>query len=289
MSRACGPRSGRACSRPRRPRRPMRWWWLASARPAPSSWARPTCRSSPPRASRRTICSGRRATRGTSSGRAAVPRADRRSALATGMAAIATATDGGGSIRIPAAYCGLVGLKPTNGVVGRDPIPDWIDLSTDGPFSTHADDLQRAARRPARPDAGRPDRPAGAASGARPEDRPRLLDRSVHRLRAVARRGRRAVRRRVGAVRRRRSVARSRRSRRRSCSATGGSTTTGSRCAASSTRICSAERGSTSTSTLLTPAIRYLFEGGFSCPDGGVPGGAASAVRVRPRARRPAR
>ena len=63
-------------------------------------------------------------------------------ALATGMAAIATATDGGGSIRIPAAYCGLVGLKPTNGVVGRDPIPDWIDLSTDGPFSTHADDLQ---------------------------------------------------------------------------------------------------------------------------------------------------
>jgi len=62
-------------------------------------------------------------------------------ALAAGMAAIATATDGGGSIRIPAAYCGLVGLKPTNGVIGRDPIPDWIDLSTDGPFSTHADDL----------------------------------------------------------------------------------------------------------------------------------------------------
>ncbi len=63
-------------------------------------------------------------------------------ALATGMAAIATATDGGGSIRIPAAYCGLVGLKPTNGAIGRDPIPDWIDLSTDGPFSTHADDLE---------------------------------------------------------------------------------------------------------------------------------------------------
>ena len=62
-------------------------------------------------------------------------------ALSAGMAAIATATDGGGSIRIPAAYCGLVGLKPTNGVIGRDPIPDWIDLSTDGPFSPHADDL----------------------------------------------------------------------------------------------------------------------------------------------------
>jgi Asp-tRNA(Asn)/Glu-tRNA(Gln) amidotransferase A subunit family amidase len=63
-------------------------------------------------------------------------------AIAAGMAAIATATDGGGSIRIPAAYCGLVGLKPTNGVIGRDPIPDWIDLSTDGPFSTHAEDLR---------------------------------------------------------------------------------------------------------------------------------------------------
>jgi len=74
-----------------------------------------------------------RTTGGSSGGSAA--------ALAAGMAAIATATDGGGSIRIPAAYCGLAGIKPTNGVVGRSPIPNWIDLSTDGPFSTHADDL----------------------------------------------------------------------------------------------------------------------------------------------------
>jgi Asp-tRNA(Asn)/Glu-tRNA(Gln) amidotransferase A subunit family amidase len=76
----------------------------------------------------------RERTCGGSSGGSAV-------ALASGMAAIATATDGGGSVRIPAGYCGLVGLKPTNGVIGRDPIPDWIDLSTDGPFSTRADDL----------------------------------------------------------------------------------------------------------------------------------------------------
>ncbi len=62
-------------------------------------------------------------------------------ALAAGLAPIATATDGGGSIRIPACYCGLAGLKPTNGVIGRDPIPNWLDLSTDGPFSAHADDL----------------------------------------------------------------------------------------------------------------------------------------------------
>ncbi len=62
-------------------------------------------------------------------------------ALAAGLVAIATATDGGGSIRIPAALCGLVGLKPTNGAIGRYPEPDWIDYSTDGPFATSSDDL----------------------------------------------------------------------------------------------------------------------------------------------------
>jgi Asp-tRNA(Asn)/Glu-tRNA(Gln) amidotransferase A subunit family amidase len=62
--------------------------------------------------------------------------------LASGMAAIATATDGGGSIRIPAAFCGLAGLKPTNGVIGREPIPEWIDLSTFGPFATSIADVR---------------------------------------------------------------------------------------------------------------------------------------------------
>jgi Asp-tRNA(Asn)/Glu-tRNA(Gln) amidotransferase A subunit family amidase len=63
-------------------------------------------------------------------------------AMAAGMAPIATATDGGGSIRIPASFCGLAGLKPTNGVIGREPIPDWIDLSTFGPLATSIDDLR---------------------------------------------------------------------------------------------------------------------------------------------------
>lgn len=77
-------------------------------------------------------------------------------AIAAGLVAIATATDGGGSIRIPASLCGLVGLKPTNGAIGRYPEPDWIDYSTDGPFATSADDLDLLYRVMAGPVPGDP-------------------------------------------------------------------------------------------------------------------------------------
>jgi Asp-tRNA(Asn)/Glu-tRNA(Gln) amidotransferase A subunit family amidase len=56
-------------------------------------------------------------------------------ALMAGMAPLVTGTDGGGSIRIPAAFCGFVGLKPTNGLIGQWPTPSWIDLSTKGPLA----------------------------------------------------------------------------------------------------------------------------------------------------------
>lgn len=56
-------------------------------------------------------------------------------ALAAGLAPLATGTDGGGSIRTPATFCGLVGLKPTAGLVGRRPIPSWLEVSTQGPLA----------------------------------------------------------------------------------------------------------------------------------------------------------
>lgn len=63
-------------------------------------------------------------------------------ALASGMVPVATATDGGGSTRIPAALTGLLGLKPTTGLIGRDPIPAWLDVHTDGVLAARAADLR---------------------------------------------------------------------------------------------------------------------------------------------------
>ncbi|HZD18365.1 MAG TPA: amidase [Actinomycetota bacterium] len=63
-------------------------------------------------------------------------------ALAAGFAPLATGTDGGGSIRTPATFCGLVGLKPSAGLVGRRPIPSWLELSTQGPLAPTVADVR---------------------------------------------------------------------------------------------------------------------------------------------------
>jgi aspartyl-tRNA(Asn)/glutamyl-tRNA(Gln) amidotransferase subunit A len=74
-----------------------------------------------------------RMTPGGSSGGAAV-------AAAFGLGVMHVATDGGGSIRIPAGFCGMFGFKPTFGLVPVHPHPPPLTLWHQGPISRTVED-----------------------------------------------------------------------------------------------------------------------------------------------------
>jgi len=62
-------------------------------------------------------------------------------AVAAGLLPFAHGTDGGGSIRIPASVCGLVGLKTSRGRISRGPVgSDPLGLSVHGPLARNTAD-----------------------------------------------------------------------------------------------------------------------------------------------------
>ncbi|WP_111642123.1 amidase [Marinimicrobium alkaliphilum] len=61
-------------------------------------------------------------------------------AVALGMAPLALGTDAGGSVRIPAAFCGIVGLKPSFGEVPHWPASPFGNLAHAGPMSWTVED-----------------------------------------------------------------------------------------------------------------------------------------------------
>jgi amidase len=87
---------------------------------------------------------------GGSSGGAAV-------ALATNMLPIADGSDMGGSLRNPASFCGVVGLRPSPGRVPVWPTPTaWSTLSVDGPMARNVADVALMLTGIAGPDARSP-------------------------------------------------------------------------------------------------------------------------------------
>lgn len=62
--------------------------------------------------------------------------------VAAGLTPLAIGSDGGGSIRIPAAFCGIAGHKPTLGLVPGFPgFRGWPSLSVKGPMARNVRDL----------------------------------------------------------------------------------------------------------------------------------------------------
>ncbi|OAL54074.1 amidase signature enzyme [Pyrenochaeta sp. DS3sAY3a] len=75
------------------------------------------------------------------------------SAVGHGLIPFAIGSDGGGSIRIPANYCGLYGLKPSHCRVSTAPMPDaGKSVTVRGPLASNMCDLELAYRVLAQPD-----------------------------------------------------------------------------------------------------------------------------------------
>ena len=74
-------------------------------------------------------------------------------AAASGMGVLHVGTDGGGSVRMPSAFCGVVGLKPTHTIVPIHPAAVSGMLSHVGPMARTVRDAAHLMSAIARPDA----------------------------------------------------------------------------------------------------------------------------------------
>lgn len=105
--------------------------------------------------------------------------------VASGMAVAALGQDLGGSVRVPASFCGVYGIRTTPGVVGNrgtwpafPPTPSVQAMGTIGPLARTIDDLEAVFRVISRYDVDDPsgvpgralpaDEPTGTSTGSRP-------------------------------------------------------------------------------------------------------------------------
>lgn len=90
--------------------------------------------------------------------------------IAAGWGPLAIGSDAGGSVRIPASYCGVVGFKPTFGAIPLAPQSAFAEFAHLGPLTRNVEDCISAMSTLAQPDPRDASSlyPRGAASGKRP-------------------------------------------------------------------------------------------------------------------------
>ena len=143
------------------PTPPTRGWRRGCAKAAASSWARRTCRPTPVTGSPPIPYSGAPTTPGTLGRTPGGSTGGGSAAVAAGLSPLEFGSDIGGSIRVPAAFCGIYGHKPSETALAKSghfpgsPLPNpGVVMSVQGPLARSARDLELAFDLVSGPDVG---------------------------------------------------------------------------------------------------------------------------------------